>query len=228
MGKAFIDIHTEPVGQLPEPSWERIVPEESHRFYRYFLAYRDCNADDLLASRAYTKAIRQITGKEKVTPTMHSLFIRLNRQFRWQERVQAWDAYINNLENQRIAKETLALRAKRRDFRLDLAQEMQTAAMAILKQADLVPEIGPDGKIKLKMTPAQARRLLDVTTKLADKGVSIERLEDGQATEISVQVSQHLEDILSTARMTLPAEEYERLYQALTSKYSAVLGTEGG
>lgn len=133
--------------------WER-QPFEHSRCFQAFAIYRDMGPD-----RALRKVAHELSKS-------YPVILKWNNRWFWQERVAAYDQYLDRikLEAQAKARQEMAERQAREGKSL---QNLAIGAVAHL--------LGEDGKPK-KLKASDIARLLEV-------GVKIERLAVGEPTE---------------------------------------------
>ncbi len=77
---------------LPFESWERL-PGESSLAFAAFCAYRDCGAE-----RNIRKAVELTEKDKRVQAKRYHVWRNWCTQFRWRERVQDFDSYVEKLK----------------------------------------------------------------------------------------------------------------------------------
>ena len=138
--------------------WER-QPGESSRAYAAFCIYRD-----LGPARSLDKALAQANKK----PSNRRHWARWMERYRWLERAQAYDDYIERIKREEQEKEIL-----------DMAQRHARLAVAFQQKiAERLMDLDPK-----ELSPRDLSVWLDVATKL-------ERLSRGEPTEIGKQEMQ--------------------------------------
>ncbi len=154
--------------------WER-QKNESSKAYAAFCVYRDLGPE-----RSLDKALSEVNKK----PTNRRHWSRWMEKYRWYERVQAYDDYIER--KKRKEKEKAILEMAERHARLAMAFQQRIAQR--------LQEIDP-----AELSPADMARWLDIATKL-------ERLSRGEPTEIEKQ--EHSGDIEVEIKL-VDEDEYE-------------------
>jgi len=135
--------------------WER-QPDEGSKAYAAFCVYRDLGPE-----RSLDKALSEANKK----PTNRRHWSRWMEKYRWYERAQAYDDYIEEKKREKNEKAIL-----------DMADRHARLAMAFLQRvAQRLQQIDPS-----ELSPADMAKWLDVATKL-------ERLSRGEPTEIGKQ-----------------------------------------
>jgi hypothetical protein len=167
--------------------WER-QNNESSKAYAAFCVYRDLGPE-----RSLDKALSVANKK----PTNRRHWSRWMEKYRWYERAQAYDDYIERKERKEKEKAILEKADEMADRHVKLAKAFQQRIAQALQQID-----------PAQLSPSDMAKWLDVATKL-------ERLSIGEPTEIGKQevsgqvTNRHEYDI--THRIEQYADVYRQL-----------------
>jgi len=175
--------------------WER-QKDESSKAYAAFCVYRDLGPE-----RSLDKALSEANKK----PTNRRHWSRWMEKYRWYERAQAYDDYIERKMRKENEKKILDMSDRHARLAVVLQQKI----------AQRLQEIDPS-----ELSPADIARWLDVATKL-------ERLSRGEPTEIGKQEVQGQVTQRHEYDITHRIEQYADVYRQLARR-GVFCGSDAG
>lgn len=190
--------------------WEKL-PGESMPAYRNFCHYRD-----LLSSRSLARAARDLS---KAIPTLSEQSVR----YRWQERVDAFDLYLDR--RYREARESETERAQRRHASAGVRLQM-LAVDRLQGNANRVDSDGRPLPAIEALDPAELDAL--AVARLLEVGQRMERISLGLATDLlkgtfaisAKEFQETLRKVIEVALALLP-EEKQALFIAQVTALGA-------
>jgi hypothetical protein len=179
--------------------WER-QNNESSKAYAAFCVYRDLGPE-----RSLDKALSVANKK----PTNRRHWSRWMEKYRWYERAQAYDDYIERKERKEKEKAILEKADEMADRHVKLAKAFQQRIAQALQQID-----------PAQLSPSDMAKWLDVATKL-------ERLSIGEPTEIGKQEVQGQVTQRYEYDITQRIEQYADVYRQLARR-GVLCGSDEG
>jgi hypothetical protein len=172
--------------------WDR-GPRETSRAYELFCAYRDLGTE---------RSLRKLKQGTDGAPNVNRLK-RLSTRWKWVERCQAYDDYLEQQDRLQQEKERQEMRKRH----AKIAVLGQNIAVKGLEK--LLARVQEDEKA---VAPADLTRLFDTTVK-------VERLSRGEPTEIEKSEHTGSLDIAARYRQLTPEEHRAELVRLLREEF---------